>query len=153
MEFEILGPVTARSGARALAIGGGRPRALLALLLTRPNQHVSVERLALELFGEDAPEQAVKTVRVNVSRLRTALEDPDVLVTTPSGYRLRVGPDELDADRFEHLAGEGRALLASGQPQRAAAVLRAALALWRGPAFADVDVARGEAERLDEARL
>jgi len=54
-----------------------------------PNEPVSAERLAVALFGEDAPAGAVKTVRVHVSRLRRALGDPDALVTTADGYPAR----------------------------------------------------------------
>src|SRR4051812_32462850 len=153
MEFEILGPLTVRSPSGVVSLGGARPRTLLAVLLLHANHPVTVERLAVALFGDDASEAAVKTVRVNVSRLRKVLGDPEALTTTAAGYRLRVRPDELDADRFERLAAKGRALLAAGQPQRAAAALREALALWRGPPLADVDVAPAEAARLEEARL
>src|SRR5919206_4302823 len=100
MEFRILGPLEVRADGRAVALGGSKPRAVLAVLLMHPNQPVSAERLALALWGEEAPAGAVKTVQVHVSRLRKALGDSDALVTTPAGYVLRVGPDELDAQRF-----------------------------------------------------
>ena len=127
MEFGILGPLMVRSDAGATVLGGSRPRALLAVLLLHPNESVSAERLAVALLGEDAPGGAVKTVRVHVSRLRRALGDPDVLTTTADGYRLRVRPDELDAERFERLTGDGQRALRAGQPERAAVELRAAL--------------------------
>src|SRR5699024_5054013 len=85
-----------------------------------------------------APIGAVRTVQVHISRLRRALGDPDVLVTTPAGYRLRVAPDALDAERFAQLVSEGRRELGDDRPQPAGELLRAALALWRGPALADV---------------
>src|SRR4051812_48074195 len=101
MEFWILGPLEVRADGRAVALAGAKPRALLAVLVLHPNQPVNAERLALALWGEDAPAGAVKTVQVHVSRLRKALGDRDVLVTTPAGYRLRVRSGELDAERFE----------------------------------------------------
>src|SRR3954449_3842917 len=131
MEFGILGPVVVRSDGRAVAIGGARGRALLAVLVLARGP-VSVERLAVALFGEDAPPSAVKAVRVHVSRLRKALGDPEALITAPAGYRLRVRPGELDVERFEQLVGAARA----AEPVRAAALLREALALWRGPPLA-----------------
>ena len=85
------------------------------------------------LWGNDAPASGVKTVQVYVSRLRKAFDDPEVLVTTPAGYRLRVRPGELDAERFERLVDEGRHALEVGRAEHAAAVLHEALALWRGP--------------------
>jgi DNA-binding SARP family transcriptional activator len=78
MEFSILGPLEVRAGGRAVALGGTKPRALLAVLLLHANEAVSGERLALALWGEDAPAGAVKTVQVYMSRLRRALGDPDV---------------------------------------------------------------------------
>ena len=108
MQFGILGPLEVRAGGRAVALGGAKPRALLAVLALRANQPVSAERLALALWGEDVPPSAVKTVQVYVARVRKALDDPDVLVTTPAGYRLRVQPGELDAERFERQVADGR---------------------------------------------
>src|SRR4051812_10014197 len=101
MEFGILGPLEVRAAGRTVALGGARPRAVFAVLALHANQPVSAERLAVALCGEDAPPRAVKTVQVYVARLRKALDDPEVLVTTPAGYTLRVQPGELDAERFE----------------------------------------------------
>src|SRR3954470_23121619 len=130
MEFSILGPIEARRDGHGVALGGVKPRALLALLLLHANEPVSAERLALALWGEDAASGAVKTVQVHVSRLRRALGDPDLLTTTPAGYRLRVRPGELDAERFDQQVADGRVALAAGDPVLAAAVLRGALELW-----------------------
>src|SRR4051812_5524998 len=109
-----------------------KPRAVLAVLALSANRPVSAERLAVALWGEDVPPGAVKTVQVHVARLRKALGDPDVLITTRAGYCLRVGPGELDAERFEQRVAAGREALAAGRGEEAAAVLREALDLWRG---------------------
>ena len=85
MEFRILGPLEVLAGGRAVALPGAKPRAVLAVLLLHANRPVSAERLALALWGEDAPATATKTVQVHVSRLRRALDDTDALVTTPAG--------------------------------------------------------------------
>ncbi len=77
------------------------------------------------------------------------------VVTRGQGYLLRVGPDELDATRFERLLADGRRARAAGRPD-AADALRAAVALWRGPAleeFADRSFARADIARLEELRL
>ncbi len=73
------------------------------------------------------------------------------------GYRLAAAPDDVDLHRFERLAAEGTAALADGDPAKAAAVLDDALALWHGPALADLpdrtaEAARWEARRLDVRR-
>jgi DNA-binding SARP family transcriptional activator len=156
VEFRILGPLEVRSESGAVALGGIKPRAVLALLLLNANQSVHAERLALALWGEDAPARAVKTVHVYVSRLRKALGDADVLATTPAGYSLRVRPGELDAERFTRLVEDGRRALDVGQAERAAAVLREALALWRGPPLAELayePFAQAEIARLEDQRL
>src|SRR5688572_23858464 len=132
MEFRILGPLEVSGEGTAVSLGGSRPGAVLAVLLVHPNQPVSAERLALALWGEDAPAGAVKTVQVNISRLRHVLGDGGAVVTTPAGYRLDVGADELDAERFERTIAAGREALTSGHPERAAELLREALGLWRG---------------------
>src|SRR3954467_910827 len=138
MEYLILGPLEVRDERGPIAVLGSKPRAVLTCLLLQANAPVSAERLAMALWGEEAPARAVKTVQVHVSRLRQAVGDPEAIETAPGGYRLRVRPGELDFERFEQLAGEGRRALADGDPEQAAAVLRAALALWRGPALADL---------------
>src|ERR687885_284321 len=128
MEFRILGPLEVRADGRAVALGGARPRALLTVLLLHANEPVGAERLALALWGEDAPAAAVKTVQVYVSRLRKALGQADVLTTTPGGYRLQAEPGELDLERFERRLTAGRAALGAGRAEEAASLLRDALA-------------------------
>lgn len=156
MEFRILGPLEVSDEHGVVALGGIKPRAVLAVLLLHPNEPVSAERLALALWGDDAPASSVRTVQVHVSRLRKALGDAEVVTTTRAGYRLRVRPGELDAERFELLVEDGRRALAAGRPEHAAAALRAALGLWRGPALEDLafePFAQAEIARLEEQRL
>ena len=156
MDFQILGPLEVRSERGAVGLEGLKPRAVLAVLLLHANEPVSAERLAVALWGEDAPAGAVKTVQVHVSRLRKALGDPDAVMTTPAGYRLRVRPGELDAERFALGVAEGQRALEAGDPERARVVLREALELWHGPALADLEFepfAAAEIARLEEQRL
>jgi DNA-binding SARP family transcriptional activator len=156
MEFRILGPLEVIDNGGVVRLGGVKPRALLAVLLLNANEPVSSERLALALWGEDAAAGAVKTVHVHVSRVRRALGDADIVTTTRAGYCLRVRPGELDADRFERLLEDGTRALADGHAERAAAGLREALALWRGPPLADLafePFAGAEIARLEEQHL
>jgi predicted ATPase/DNA-binding SARP family transcriptional activator len=156
MEFAILGPLEVRRDECVVALGGEKPRTLLAVLLLHANEPVSAERLALVLWGQDAPSGAVRTVQVYVSRLRRALGDRDLLATTPAGYRLLVGPRELDAARFGELSRRGADALVAGDYDRAAATLREALDLWRGSPLAELalDVSlQQEVRQLEEQRL
>jgi DNA-binding SARP family transcriptional activator/DNA-binding CsgD family transcriptional regulator len=151
MEFRVLGPLEAREGGRIVPLGGGRQRSLLGILLLHPNETVSVDRLVDELWGERPPARATKLVQGYVSALRKRL-GPDRLVTRPPGYAVRVEPSELDSVEFERLVAEAH----TKPPEGAARCLREALALWRGPALADVrleSVAASEAERLNELRV
>jgi DNA-binding SARP family transcriptional activator len=155
LEFRILGPLEVRRGGVAVPLGGPRQRALLALLLTRANTAVPRDRLVDELWPEDPPASAVNVLQTYVSHLRKELS-PERLVTRAPGYALLVEPGELDLHRFEELAAEGRDALAGGEPEGAAAALRGALELWRGPALGDVAdaaFAAVEAARLEELRL
>ena len=97
-----------------------------------------VERLAAALWGEEAAAGTGRTLQVYVSRLRNSLGERDRLVMRPAGYLLNVHADELDAERFERMVAEGCRALNVGQLERAASELREALALWRGPALAEL---------------
>src|SRR3954452_6819214 len=138
MEFSVLGPLEVRADGRAVALGGPKPRGLLALLLLQAGRPVSAERIAVALWGEDAPADAAKTVQVHVSRLRRALGGDGVVVTTSAGYAIHPGPGELDADRFAELVRNGRRALDGGKAVGAASALREALDLWRGPPLGDL---------------
>jgi DNA-binding SARP family transcriptional activator len=158
VEFRILGPLEARQGDDVVRVGGARQRALLAILLLHANEVVSVDRLVDELWAEAPPATAAHTVQVHVSNLRKALEAaaPGAagrLETRPPGYRLRTEPGELDLERFEALCARARA---ETEPERAAALLADALALWRGAPLADVayeSFAQPAIGRLEELRL
>lgn len=155
MEFGILGPLLVGREGEAVTLGGRRNTQLLSLFLLRANEVVSADRVVEDLWAGAAPANPRKAVQVYVSRLRKTL-GVEVLETHALGYVLRVGEGELDVWRFEHLVAEGRQALAASDAARAATLLRRALALWRGPALADVmyePFAQAEAARLEELRL
>ncbi|MEE1760195.1 AfsR/SARP family transcriptional regulator [Streptomyces sp. SP18BB07] len=154
MRFGILGPLEIRTGdGTPLDPGGPRPRALLTLLLLDAGRSVSVERLTDGLYGAEPPAGAANALQSQISRLRRRLGPHTEIEATPAGYRLALAPDAVDAHRFERLAHEGRTALTTGDHPQAAARLREALALWRGPAMPDLPEAYGEVARLDELRL
>ena len=154
-EFRILGPFEARENGRALAIGTGKQRALLALLLLDAGDVVSTDRLIDALWGERPPASALNSVHIYVSQLRKVLGE-GCLITSGHGYLLALEPEQVDLGRFERVLGEGRELLAAGEAKRASEVLREGLALWRGPPLADLasePFAQGEIARLEELHL
>src|SRR3954468_4092912 len=143
--FRILGPLEVERDGREVASGGRQQRQLLALLLIHANQRVSTDRLVEELWGEPPPARAVKRLQVMVTRLRRALDvhasgadGEGPLRTVAGGYLLAVAPGALDREVFEARVAAGRRELESGDPAQAAAIVREALALWRGGALADV---------------
>jgi DNA-binding SARP family transcriptional activator/Tfp pilus assembly protein PilF len=158
VRFRVLGPIEVWAGQTWSGIGAPKWRSLLATLLLNPGQAVSTDRLTFELWGDQPPDRAANLISVYVLRLRRLLDDPEgrVLTTRAPGYQLLLEPGDLDAGRFEALAGQGRQALNAGNFRRAAEVLIEALALWRGPALADVppsELITAEAARLEESRL
>ncbi len=156
MKFKVLGPMEVRRGDQALALGGAKQRALLAILLIEANHVVGLERLADLLWRGEPPPTSDHIIEVYVSQLRRALEPGGapyhVLVRKPSGYMLQVAPDAVDAAEFQRLVEAAR----SAAPEQAEAQLTKALSMWRGPALADFagePFAVSEAARLNELRL
>jgi DNA-binding SARP family transcriptional activator len=159
MDFRVLGPLQVWTDGAEVPVAG-RQRALLALLLIAGEQVVSAERLVDELWGERPPPSAANMLQGSVSRLRKVLEGDGSLgrkiVSRVPGYALQVADDQVDARRFEALVRDGERLLAAGDLGGADVAFGAGLALWRGPAFADVphsNLVANEAARLEELRL
>jgi len=126
-------------------------RALLAFLLLHANQPVSADRLIDEVWGPEPPKTAGASLQNYVSRLRRAI-GAETVISQPPAYVLRIDPEQFDLARFERLTAEAR----RAEPRERAEKLRAALALWRGPALDDLafePFARDEVGRLEEARL
>jgi DNA-binding SARP family transcriptional activator len=153
-----LGALEVRTGSHWCPFGGGKVRAVLAVLLVHAGEHVPVRQLIDEVWTVAAPPSAPSLVRGYVLTLRRTIgADGRALVPGhASGYRLAVPRSAIDAQRFEELATDGQAALRRGELDRAVRTLRHALALWRGPAFADVPrtpSVSAYAARLDELRL
>ena len=126
MEFHILGPLEVTDGARPLAVGGTRTRAVLAMLLLNANRMVPADRIADELWPELGQQRAAANLQVRLSELRRALRsvgEAGRLATRPPGYLLRVTAEELDVLRFEQLAAAGRDALAAGDAAGALGLL------------------------------
>ncbi len=158
MEYRILGDFQVWSGGHEVALGAQKQRALLALLVLRANELVSVDRLIDELWDERPPASAAKVVQVYVSQLRKALGSAgrEAIVTRPTGYVVQLEHERLDAYRFERLLADSRKERAAGRPAEAAAMLEEALGLWRGRALADFayePFAQAAIARLEELRL
>ena len=141
MHVRLLGPFEVTVDGARLPLGSPQQRAVLAVLALRPGEVVATDALVEALWPRGAPASAVPVVRTYVSRLRRVLAAAGAearLVARPPGYVLAVDPERVDARRFEQLAARGRAELAAGRADDAAATFRRALELWRGDVLADV---------------
>lgn len=162
LDFRVLGPLEVSANGTFLPLGGAKQRAVLALLLLHANEVVSSDRLIDELWGDSPPDSATNMVQGYVSQLRKVLEpgrirgEHEILVSRSPGYMLQIGADQIDAERFEQLAAEGRRALELEDAAAAVQRFREALGLWRGPALADLayeTFVQADVARLEELRF
>ncbi len=166
VEIGVLGPLLVTVGGRAIRLPA-KQQTLLAVLALEPNAAVSADRLMIALWGEDVSPSALATLQSHVFQLRRTLAaeqsrpgtTPDegngaTVETDRRGYRLRIAPQALDAQRFQSHLAEARGL-AADDPRAAVQQLLRALALWRRPGAPDVGeepAALAELDRLSELR-
>ncbi|MCP2337412.1 BTAD domain-containing putative transcriptional regulator [Actinomadura rupiterrae] len=156
----VLGAFAAEVDGAVVHLGGPRQRGVLALLVAARGQVVPVDRMIEDLWRGEPPARALMSLQAYVSNLRRLLEPgrpprtpARMLVSASPGYALRMPPESVDAWRFEDLLDRART---DADPRAARARLAEALALWQGPAFAEVadePWAAAEKARLDELRL
>ncbi|WP_073865692.1 AfsR/SARP family transcriptional regulator [Streptomyces sp. CB01249] len=170
MRFRILGPLEVGgaggpehdSGSSGnLTPRAAKIRVVLAALLVRANEIVSVDTLIDELWGEEPPRTATTTLQVYVSQLRKLLDEADAeygrdaLVTRAPGYELRLDPAQLDLTVFQELYERGQERMERREYEAASRLQRQALALWRGPLLSDTPhgpLLDGTAVRMTEVR-
>ncbi|WP_155354022.1 AfsR/SARP family transcriptional regulator [Acrocarpospora macrocephala] len=155
-DFGVLGTVQVRHGEAHVVIGAAMVRRLLAVLLCRPGRAVAVPTLIEALWGDAPPRGSHKTVQVYVRRLRQLIGEQGRIAYGPGGYAVVVAPGELDALRFAELTADARAAVERGSLEAARVLFRQGLALWRGPAFDDIEeplLVAAEARRLEEEHL
>ena len=158
VEYRILGSLEALRDGRQLPLGGSKQRAVLAFLLMRANRVATTDELIEALWPTSPPGRPQTAIQGYVSQLRKTLDPAhpfEVIVTEPAGYRLHVGPDDLDLFRLESLLRRGRDALDQNRAEVAASAFREALSLYRGPPLADFNYeswAQSDIGRLDELR-
>jgi WD40 repeat protein/DNA-binding SARP family transcriptional activator len=159
LRFHALGGLTISDDEDEVSVGGPRQRRLMAMLLIHRNTVVSTDRLADAVFAGEPTPGASTTLRSYVARIRRVVDgngSAPMVVTQAPGYVLRLPAEVFDVACFERLVADAGSCLARGDAAAASSLLRDALALWRGEAyaeFADEDWARPEAQRLGELRL
>ncbi|WP_338698073.1 BTAD domain-containing putative transcriptional regulator [Streptomyces sp. Q6] len=155
MQYTILGTTQAHDDGTPVPVGGPRLRALLASLALHVPHAAPTDALIDDVWADDPPADAPAALQALVGRLRRAL-GKDAITSQAGGYRLAATRDDIDLYVFERLVREGTAALGADDPETAARTLREALALWQGPALADLPDhsagTRPEAQRLEATR-
>ncbi|GIH61676.1 AfsR/SARP family transcriptional regulator [Microbispora siamensis] len=133
-------------------------QALLAMLLVRANEVVSSERLVDAIWGEEPPASVDSQLRICTSGLRRVLRmqrSGGEIETHPSGYLIHVPEDALDLLAFRGATERARKALKAGRLETAASLMKAALALWRGPLCEGLESQplRSLARKEEEERL
>lgn len=161
MRIGVLGPLELSDGTVDRAPRAPKPRQLLGYLLLNANQIISSEECITELWGSCPPRSAAHTLRTYRGDIRQALEAPPgeagagELVSEHGCYQIVLDPADLDRFAFADLARRGHAAASISDNARAAELFVAALALWRGPALADVPagpLGAGHLAHLEEER-
>jgi DNA-binding SARP family transcriptional activator len=156
VRLRILGPLELTVDGRSVDLGGTRQRIVLSMLAMQANRVASIDHLIDAVWDSSPPSTARGQIQICISTLRklfNAAGHPDAIQTRPPGYLLRI--DDLDKEMFESLVSKGHAQVENDQIAEAANTLRSALALWRGPALADIhnELPRRSAIALDDARF
>ena len=166
MEFEVLGPLSVRTGTRNTAPSAPKLRSVLATLLVHADQIVPVSSLVRELWDDSPPISGRTTLQTYILNLRklfasaTGLSAAEVsrnlIVTHAGGYGLKIDVRKLDLYKYHVLVSAGREALSAGDDRAAVRHLNDALHLWRGPALVDVPVGcvlESKRRQFEESRL
>lgn len=159
LKYQVLGPLKITDCGTNIAIGPTRLERVMAILILRANQIVSINQLITEIWGKEPPARAKEAVHVYVSQLRKKLSAQNgvsPIVTRPPGYFLVADDESIDFRRFQRLAAEGRSHQTAGRLENALASFDKALDLWRATSLSaiyDGPAASGDVTALDEVRL
>lgn len=159
MRFEILGSLRIVNGRSSVMIGAPKMETILAALLIRSDQVVSIDQLVTEVWGETPPHRATAALYVYISQLRKLLS-PDsekmIIETRAPGYVIRSADTDIDFHGFMRLVGDGRTHFRADRYDQAGRYFEQALQLWRGPALCDLregPIINGFGSWVDEVRL
>jgi SARP family transcriptional regulator, regulator of embCAB operon len=160
VRYEILGPLRISDGGRCSSISAKQVEILLAALLVRRNETLSIAQLITEIWGDSPPQRANAALHVYISHLRKLLRRPgetaSAIVTWSPGYYIQVDAGELDLDEFTRQLNQARHSMRAGQHAVVQEASTAALTLWRGPALdrvRDGPIVSAVATWLDETRI
>ena len=153
MEVRLFGELETVQEGVVVPVRGAKQRALLALLALHHGKPISADRLIDHLWGDGEVANPANALQAHIGQLRRSLGSA-AIVTSEAGYALRIGPDDVDVVRFEHLVATGRRLVDAGEVALASTALGEALALRRGEPLAEfayagfADVQRAHLDEL-----
>ncbi|QRK87290.1 AfsR/SARP family transcriptional regulator [Saccharopolyspora erythraea] len=160
MRYRMLGPLRVVDRGGDVPVNSRHVELVLASLLFRANQVVSVDQLVTEIWGDDPPRRAVDGIYVYVSQLRKFLgrfgQESSPITTRSPGYVLHVGPGALDVHAFQRLMDKGRVCMRMQRYEEASTSFQSALSLWRGPVLGEMrggPIISRYSTWLEEARL
>ncbi|WP_432122204.1 AfsR/SARP family transcriptional regulator [Streptomyces sp. S1] len=162
MQFNLIGPFEiVTDDGRSHAPRAPKICQMLAVLALRPRTAVATDTLVRELWGEEAPAGALRTLQTHIYHARRLLKDvlplaDELLATRAPGYLLDIGEEQVDALVFERRVRQARSALADGHPERAAEFLADVQRLWRGPVLSNLSVnavLTGRIAHLQELRV
>ena len=153
MEVRFFGEFEAVEGGVPVPVRGAKQRTVLALLALHRGKPVSADLLIDALWGDGQVANPVNALQAQIGQLRRTLGATAIL-TSDAGYALDIGPDDVDAARFEQLVAKGRRLLEEGEMALASTALGEALQLRRGEPLTEFAYAGfADAERAHLAEL
>jgi predicted ATPase/DNA-binding SARP family transcriptional activator len=153
VRYSVLGVAEAtEDNGGPVPLGGARVRAVLTVLAAHAGRPVPPGTLIDEVWGGDPPADAAGALQALVARLRRAL-GREAVTSEPGGYRLDAPREAVDLFAFEALVAVGERELGEDRAEAAAATFTRALALWRGPALADLPEREAAAARVEALRL
>ncbi|NKY56381.1 BTAD domain-containing putative transcriptional regulator [Nocardia flavorosea] len=161
LDLRVLGPVQLSVGDEPVAVGGPKPRALLAALAVNRRRAVASATLADMVWNEAPPDSYAASLQVFVSNIRKALRNSGVdsaavLRTESAGYRLEIADDACDLGRFEAARDAGNRAAGAGDHASASRFFTTALREWNGRALSDLAglaFADSFATAMEEERL
>jgi DNA-binding SARP family transcriptional activator len=156
MRFDILGPIRISGDDGTLTVKATKMEVLLATLLIRSGQVVSLDQLITEIWNEAPPRRATEALYVYISQWRKLLDRPGTIVTKAPGYLVATEPGELDLEVFQRHVHLGRAAAREHRHHDTVTEFTQALELWRGPALIDLrngPIVSGFVTWLEEMRL
>lgn len=167
MDVRVLGPLRiSAEGAERYVELAPKPRTLLAVLVAHAGGVVPVSTLVRELWEDAPPASALRNIHTYIFQSRKVLSQltgapkrtvtRSLLTTRPGGYVFGNDATQFDHCRYRELVTQGHEAIRKRDYLQGVSLLERALAVWRGPAFVDVQtgpVLEAHRRQLEDSRI